>query len=78
MAVTGYPSNSASHRLLLMPAFLAGEFDAGLVLFRVDLVQCPAFSAFGFNSGRALFDGDRLALHRFFDEAFGFFTHCLF
>ena len=66
-----------SERLLLLPAFLAGEFDAGRALFRQDAVGRATFAANGLNSGIALLHDERLARHGFADQALGLFPHRL-
>ena len=66
-----------SQRLLLVPALLAGELDAGRAFFRLDAVRRAAFAAGGFNTGIALFDDDGLLFHRLADQALGLLAHRL-
>src|SRR5664279_5394224 len=66
-----------SQRLLLMTAFLARIFDAGLSARRLDAVDRAAFSAVGLDPGVALLHRDRFPLQRLFDETFGFLAHRL-
>src|SRR5664279_3943502 len=66
-----------SQRLLLMAAFLARVFDAGLAARRLDAVYRAAFSAVGLDPGVALLHRDRFPLQRLFDETFGFLAHRL-
>src|SRR5580692_11403177 len=60
-------------RLLLVPAFLAGKFDARRAFFRREAVGRAAFAANGLDSGIALLHDERLERHGFADQAFGLF-----
>jgi len=66
-----------SQRLLLVPAFLAGEFDAGRALCRRDAIRRAAFAAGGLDAGIALLNDNGLALHCLADQALGLFAHRL-
>ena len=66
-----------SQRLLLMAAFLARIFDAGLAARRLDTVDRAAFSAVRLDPGVALLNRDRFPLQRLFDETLGFLAHRL-
>jgi len=68
----------ALKRLLLVPAILAGEFDAGLAPRRLDAVRSAAFAAHRLDAGIALFDDEGFLLHRLADHALGFLAHRLF
>jgi hypothetical protein len=61
-----------------MPAFLARIFHADLPWCGLDAIWRTAFSAFGFDTGLALLNGDSFSLHRFSDQAFSFLAHRLF
>ena len=65
-------------RLLLVAAFLAGEFDAGGAFFRRDAVGRAAFAASRLDPGVALFYDNGLACHGFADKALGLLAHRLF
>jgi hypothetical protein len=60
-------------RLLLVPAFLAGKFDARRAFFRREAVGRAAFAANSLDSGIALLHDERLARHGFADQAFSLF-----
>src|ERR1700694_13073 len=71
------PYTLVSQRLLLVAAFLAGEFDAGGAFFGRDAVRRAAFSASRLDTGVALLHHDGLACHGFADQALGLFAHRL-
>src|SRR5271169_6573904 len=77
MAVSPWFAAGPSQRLLLMSAFLAGVFDAGLSTRRLDAVHGAALSAVGLDARVALFHRDRFALQRLAHETFGFLAHRL-
>src|SRR6187399_3628884 len=60
MAVLASGAIMGSQRLLLVPAFLAGERDAGFPLRRRHAVFPAAFAAYSLEPGRALLDGEGL------------------
>src|SRR6478609_4901130 len=71
-------TGGALQRLLLVPAILAGELDAGLALWRLHTVRGAAFTANGLDPGIALLDDDGFLFHRFADQALGLLTQGLF
>ena len=64
-------------RLLLVAAFLAGEFHPGRALGRRDTVGRAAFSAGGLDAGIALLHHNGLPRHGFADQALGLLAHRL-
>src|SRR5665213_400597 len=64
-----------SKRLLLVPALLADEFDAGRALLRRNPVGRAAFAALGLDAGIALLHHDGLARHGFANQTLGLFSH---
>src|SRR5450631_2408519 len=71
------PAGQISKRLLLVAAFLAGEFHPGRAPGRRDAIWRAAFSAGGLDAGIALLHHNGLAFHGFADQAFGLFAHRL-
>src|SRR5258705_4355441 len=66
-----------SKRLLLVPAFLAGEFHPGRAFFSRDAIWRAAFSANSLNAGIALLHDNGLARHSLTDQALGLLAHRL-
>jgi hypothetical protein len=73
-----YKAIDALQRYLLVAAFLAGVGNTELSGGRCYSIWGAAFSAFGFDSGIALLDGDGFALQRLFHQPLGFVAHGLF
>src|SRR5258706_5534252 len=71
------PAGLFSKRLLLVSAFLAGEFHAAHALFRRDAIWRAALSAGRLDAGVALLHHNGLAFHGFADQALGLFAHRL-
>src|SRR3954453_23474035 len=71
-------TGGALQRLLLMPAILAGELDAGLALWRLHPVRGAAFTADGLDAGITLLDDDGFLFHRVADQALGLLAQGLF
>src|SRR5262245_29143202 len=67
---------SQLQRLLLVPAFLAGELDPGLARLSRNAIGRAALAAFGFDAGVAGLDRD-VALHRLLDQPLGLLAHGL-
>ena len=65
-------------RFLLVPALLAGEFDAALAFWRLHPVRGAALAADRLDPGIALLDDDGLLFHRFADQALGLLSQGLF
>src|SRR6476469_6240811 len=66
-----------SKRLLLVPAFLAGEFHAGCAFFSRNAIWRAAFSASRLDPGIALLHDNGLARHGFANQALGLLPHRL-
>jgi hypothetical protein len=77
-ATERYRAIGALQRHLLVAALLARVGDAELSGGRRYSIWGAAFSAFGFDSGIALLDGDGFALQRLFHQPLGFVAHGLF
>ena len=71
-------TGGALQRLLLVPAILAGELDAGLALWRLHTIRGAAFTADGLDAGITVLYDDGLLFHRFADQALGLLTQGLF
>src|SRR6266581_4398139 len=65
-------------RLLLVSAFLAGEFHPPLASFGRKAVRRAAFPAGRLDTGLALLDDEGFLFHRFADQPFSLFPHRLF
>src|SRR5256885_10705884 len=66
-----------SKRFFLVPACLAGEFDAGRAFFSRDAIWRAAFSASRLDPGIALLHDNGLARHGLADQALGLLAHRL-
>ena len=69
--------NEILKRLLLVPAFLAGEFYPRNAFFRRNAIWRATFAADRFDAGIALLDDEGLFRHGFADQPFRLFTHRL-
>jgi hypothetical protein len=77
-AAERYKAIGALQRHLLVAAFLARVGHTELSGGRRYSIWGAALSAFGFDSGIALLDGDGFALQRLFHQPLGFVAHGLF